>query len=290
MTTEIGVIGGSGLYDLDESAGTRDLRVGTPFGPATVQLSTFAGREVAFISRHGRGHRIHPSDIPFRENIYALKSLGVRRVISVSAVGSLRQILQPGHLVVPDQIVDWTRGSRPASFFSAGLVVHVSLADPYCPELRAALAAAAESATDATVHDGGTYICIEGPQFSTRAESHLYRALGMDIIGMTAMPEARLAREAGLCYASLALVTDYDCWRHDEEDVDADLVATRMAQNVAAAKQALAHLMQKLPDEPDACGGGCGDALAHAVITDRGAVPDDLRERLGLLLDRQPTD
>ncbi|MQA93634.1 MAG: S-methyl-5'-thioadenosine phosphorylase [Streptosporangiales bacterium] len=280
---EIGFIGGSGLYRLDGIAGARQVPVETPFGQAAPVVGEFGGREVAFVSRHGTGHRVPPAGIPARANVYALKSLGVRRLVGVSAVGSLRRSYEPGHLVVPDQIVDWTRGGRPASFFGEDLVVHVSLADPYCGELRDALVTAARDASGAPVHDGGTYICIEGPQFSTRAESELYRSFGMDVIGMTAMPEARLAREAELCYAGVALVTDYDCWHPGEDAVDADLVAGRMAENVRAAEQALAALIRKLPEEP---GCACGEALAHAIITDRAAVPSVVAERLGLLVGR----
>jgi 5'-methylthioadenosine phosphorylase len=281
MATEIGVIGGSGLYDLGEIEDARDVKVETPFGPVTLVTGIFAGREVSFVSRHGRGHRVGPARIPVRESIYALKHVGVRQVISISAVGSLRAGMAPGHLVVPDQIVDWTRGARPPSFFDDGLVVHVSMADPYCPDLRSALITAARGTVDRTVHDGGSYICIEGPQFSTRAESQIYRALGMDIIGMTAMPEARLAREAELCYACLALVTDYDCWHNEDEPVSADLVTARMAENVSAAKQVLANLVQILPDM---YGCSCGEALATALITDRATVPGVIRDRLNLLV------
>lgn len=287
MATQIGVIGGSGLYDLDEIKGAREVKVETPFGSAALVAGTFAGREVAFVSRHGRGHRVGPSRIPVRENIYALKHLGVRRVISISAVGSLRAELEPGHLVVPDQIVDWTRGVRPPSFFDDGLVVHVPMADPYCPDLRSALITSARSAAGRTVHDGGSYICIEGPQFSTRAESLMYRTLGMDVIGMTAMPEARLAREAELCYAGLALVTDYDCWHNEDESVSADLVTARMAKNVSAAKEALADLIQALPGT---FGCSCGKALATSLITDRSTVSSVIRDRLDLLVGKYFSD
>lgn len=280
MATEIGVIGGSGLYNLEEMESARDVQVDTPFGRAALVVGLLAGREVAFVSRHGRGHRVGPASIPIRESIYALKSLGVRRVVSISAVGSLRPHFEPGHLVVPDQIVDWTRGARPPSFFHDGLVVHVSMADPYCPDMRSALLTGAWAA-DTVVHDGGTYICIEGPQFSSRAESELYRTLGMDIIGMTAMPEARLAREAELCYASLALITDYDCWYQDDESVSADLVVTRMAENASAAKRTLIRALQVFPGT---YGCGCGKALATAVITDHTTVPTVVRDRLDLLV------
>lgn len=283
LMAEIGVIGGSGLYRLDGIANARQVPVDTPFGQAALVAGEIGGREVAFVSRHGPGHRVPPAGIPARANIYALKSLGVRRLVSVSAVGSLRATYEPGHVVVPDQIVDWTRGGRPATFFGEDLVVHVSLADPYCGELRGATVTAARDASGVPVHDGGTYICIEGPQFSTRAESELYRSLGMDVIGMTAMPEARLAREAELCYAAIALVTDYDCWRPAEAAVDADLVVGRMGENVRAAERAFGALIRKLPEES---GCRCGGALENAIITGRDAVPRVVAERLGLLVGR----
>ncbi|WP_285569774.1 S-methyl-5'-thioadenosine phosphorylase [Actinoallomurus iriomotensis] len=282
---EVGIIGGSGLYELAELENAETVEVETPFGSPSDALvvGRLSGRSVAFVPRHGRGHRLTPTEIPVRANIWALKALGVRQVISISAVGSLREEYRPGSLVVPDQIVDWTKSGRPKSFFEDGIVVHTSVADPYCGRLREELMAAAHSATDTTIHDSGTYICIEGPQFSTRAESELYRFLKMDIIGMTAVPEAKLAREAELCYSALALVTDYDCWRSDEQAVEADLVTAVMARNADAAKRTIVRLVEKLPADA-AC--ECQDALAHAIITDRAAVPPSVRERLDLLIGR----
>lgn len=285
---EVGIIGGSGLYELAELENAETVRVETPFGSPSDDLvvGRICGRPVAFVPRHGRGHRLSPTEIPVQANIYALKALGARQVISISAVGSLREEYGPGSLVVPDQIVDWTKSGRPKSFFGDGIVVHASVADPYCGRLREELMAAAHSATDATVHDSGTYICIEGPQFSTRAESELYRLLRLDIIGMTAVPEAKLAREAELCYSALALVTDYDCWRSDEEAVDADLVTAVMARNADAAKRTIVRLIEKLPAYSEC---ECQTALAHAIITDRAAVPPIVRERLDLLIGRYLT-
>lgn len=279
---DIGIIGGSGLYDLAELTGARTVQMETPFGPAGdgLVIGNLRGHVVAFIPRHGPGHRLPPADIPVQQNIYALKALGVRQIVSVSAVGSLRADYAPGDLVVPHQIVDWTKGGRPTSFFGAGLVVHVSMADPYCDRLRGELIKAAQGAGSAPVHDDGVYVCIEGPQFSTRAESEIYRQLKMDIIGMTAVPEAKLAREAELCYAGLALVTDYDCWDTAIESVDAELVSTVMARNTAAAQRILATLIEQLPAEPEC---PCQDAMLSAIITDRRAVPDAVRDRLGLL-------
>jgi 5'-methylthioadenosine phosphorylase len=281
---EIGIIGGSGLYDLTLLEGAKEIDLPNAYGAPSdvVVIGSLAGRRVAFLARHGRGHRLSPAEIPVRANIYALKSLGVREVISVSAVGSLREDFAPGDLVVPDQIVDRTRGPRATSFFGDGVVVHVSLADPYCPRLRPLLAEAARLATGATVHDTGTYCCMEGPQFSTRAESNLYASWGMDVIGMTAIPEAKLAREAELCYAGLALVTDYDCWRPDPgETVTAGMVAEVMERNVAAAKDTLVSLIQHLSSR-FSC--DCQRALSDAVITERSAIPAPVRDRTGLLM------
>jgi 5'-methylthioadenosine phosphorylase len=283
---EIAVIGGSGFYRFDALADVAEIRVNTPFGDPSdaVTVGSLNGRRIAFLSRHGRHHRLAPSDIPVRANIYALKSLGVRQLISVSAVGSLVEHFAPGDLAVPDQIVDRTSGKRPASFFGSGMVVHIPFADPYCPRLRTALAAAARASSTATVHSGGTYCCMEGPQFSTRAESNLYRLWGLDIIGMTALPEAKLAREAEICYAGLALVTDYDCWRQDDtESVSANLVTEVMARNIGHARAAVSALTETVGD---ARGCPCQDALAHAVITPADEIPWAVRERLRVLVGR----
>lgn len=280
---EIGVIGGSGLYGLGALADPRAVLPPTPFGEPSgpVMVGTLHGRRVAFLPRHGEGHRLTPSEIPNRANLYALRSLGVRQVIAVSAVGSLAEKYAPGDLVVPDQLVDRTKGLRPASFFGEGIVVHVSMADPFCPVLRQNLLDGARPVRRAVVHDGATYCCMEGPQFSTRAESMLYRSWGMGIIGMTAVPEAALAREAGLCYATLALVTDYDCWHDEEESVSADMVAETMRRNVETAGEVLRHVMATIDTEADC---HCRHALDGAVLTPAAAVPPAVRERLGLLL------
>ena len=279
---ELGVIGGSGLYGLAGLANQREVDLSTPYGKPSdpIVVGELAGRRVAFLARHGRGHRITPSEVPAVANIYALKSLGVTEIVSVSAVGSLREELRPGDFVLPDQLVDRTNGIRRYSFFGDGVVAHVPLGDPYCARLRAALLDVAGGT--ARVHDGGTYICIEGPQFSTRAESELYRAWGMDIIGMTASPEAKLAREAGICLVNLALVTDYDCWREATEAVTAEMVAAVMARNVATAKVVIESFAKRVSP---AVSCGCRTAVTNAVLTDPAVVPVPARERLRLFLD-----
>ncbi len=280
---KIGIIGGSGLYDLEGISDLTEVRLSTPFGDPSdvITLGTFAGQRVAFLPRHGRGHRLLPSELPNRANIYALKVLGVERIIAVSAVGSMRETIHPLDLVVPDQIVDRTT-RRPNTFFGEGLVAHISFADPFCPQLSALLAQAAEE-TGARVHRGGTYICIEGPQFSTRAESRIYRQWGVDIIGMTAVPEAKLAREAEICYAVLALVTDYDVWHVSEQPVTAEMVIANLQRNVAQAKQVLATLIPRLGVERTCA---CGRALRDALVTDLALIPPARREALRLLIGR----
>ena len=286
MADEIGiaVIGGSGLYRMPDLTESESRVIETPFGPPSdaITVGTLGGRRVAFLPRHGIGHRIPPSLVPARANFYALKSLGVRAVISVSAVGSLRDEIAPLHLVVPDQIVDRT-ASRARTFFDReGLVGHVSLAEPFCPSLRALLIEGAQEA-GATVHAGGTYVCIEGPRFSTKAESRLYRQWGLDIIGMTAMPEAQLAREAELHYAVLALATDYDVWHESEAPVSVELVVQNLLCNVATAQTVIRRVVPRIAlDQDDAC----TTALAGALMTEPGRVPPEVRERLGVLVDR----
>ena len=279
----LGIIGGSGLYDLPDLEVTEQRTVETPLGSPSDRLvvGRLAGQEVVFLSRHGRGHRLTPSELPYRANVYALKSLGVTHLLSVSAVGSLRDELAPLSLVVPDQVIDRTL-TRPRSFFGEGVVAHVGIADPYCAEFSEALARAA-GGTGRTVFSGGTYVCIEGPQFSTRAESELYRSWGASIIGMTAMPEARLAREAELCYACLALITDYDVWHETEADVSVELVLANLQANVVAAREVVRALAASgLPRR--AC--GCKDALAGGIATDPAAIPAATRRRLGVIADR----
>ncbi len=276
----IGVLGGSGLYAMEELRDVREVRVSTPYGEPSdaITLGTLEGVRVAFLPRHAKGHTILPGEINARANIYALKSLGVEFLIAASAVGSMREEIEPKHMVVPDQIIDRTKG-RPSTFFGHGLVAHVSLADPFCPHLSAVVADACGTA-GATVHRGGTYLCMEGPQFSTRAESMLYRSWGVSVIGMTAIPEAKLAREAEMCYAMIAQSTDYDCWHEGEEAVSAQMVMQTVAANVATVRRALLSIVQNTPQERTC---GCADALAHAIQTDPRYVTPQAMERLGII-------
>lgn len=283
----LGVIGGTGLYRMEGLTDVEEREVLTPFGPPSdpITVGTLGGERVAFLARHGRGHRLSPTRVPYRANLWALKSLGVERVIAVSAVGSMREELAPLDLVVPDQLFDRTT-DRPRSFFDAdaGCVAHVSLAEPFCAATSAALHAAASApSVGARVHRGGTYLCIEGPQFSTRGESRVFRQWGMDIIGMTGMPEARLAREAELCYAMLALVTDYDVWHDEEEAVTVQVVVERLHRNAAAAQETLRAFIPRLA-AVDRC--DCRSALQYAIVTDPAAISAETRERLGLLVGR----
>lgn len=287
IAARLGVIGGTGLYRMDGLADIEEREIMTPFGSPSgpITLGTLGDERVAFLARHGRGHRLSPTRVPYCANLWALKSLGVERVIAVSAVGSLREELAPLDLVVPDQLFDRTT-DRARTFFDAdaGCVAHVSLADPFCPATSAALHAAASApGIGARVHQSGTYICIEGPQFSTRGESRVFREWGMDIIGMTGMPEARLAREAELCYAMLALVTDYDVWREEEEPVTVQIVVERLHRNAVAARETVRALIPRLA----AIGGcTCRSALQDAIVTDPAVIPSEARERLDLLLGR----
>ena len=282
----VGVIGGSGLYDIEGLTAVHDVRVSTPFGDPSdvITVGTLAGIRVAFLSRHGRGHLLSPSGINYRANIYALKSLGVSQVISVSAVGSMKESIRPGDVVVPDQFIDLTK-RRVSTFFDEGIVAHVAFGEPICAELaRNLLSAGAQ--VGATLHQGGTYLCMEGPQFSTKAESRLYRQWGVDVIGMTNMPEAKLAREAELCYATLALVTDYDCWHETEEAVTVEAVLGTLRRNVMLAKRLLPVLMPSFV-EPRVC--SCHHALDNAILTDPGRIPEATRKKLALLTDRSLT-
>ena len=281
---ELAVLGGSGFYEMPGLRGMEELAIETPFGDTSgaIRVGELEGRRVAFLARHGRGHRLLPSEIPQRANVWALKSLGVRRVLAVSAVGSLREAYAPGHLVAPDQLIDRTRGDRAGTFFGEGVVAHVSFAEPFCEGLRKrALAAAREAG--ATAHDGGAYVTIEGPAFGTRAESELYRSWGASLVGMTAIPEAKLAREAELCYAMLAAVTDYDAWHEAEETVDAAIVMTRLAENVEVSREAVARLTAALDE--DAC--DCGTTLDAGLVTPPKAIPREARERLAPILGRR---
>lgn len=281
VRADVGIIGGSGLYEMEGLEGVREVTVRTPFGPPSDALimGKVDGVAVAFLSRHGRGHRLSPSEINYRANIYALKSVGVGRVISVSAVGSMKETLEPGDVVLPDQFVDLTK-RRPSTFFDRGIVAHAAFAEPVCGDLARVLLHSAQDA-GATVHLGGTYLCIEGPQFSTRGESLLYRRWGVDVIGMTNLPEAKLAREAELCYATMALVTDYDCWHDSREAVTVEAILATLHQNVALAKRVLRSAV-RVGRDPRKC--GCGTAMKHAVLTRPDRLTAAVRRRLGLLL------
>lgn len=280
---DIGIIGGSGLYDIEGLKKVKELSVKTPFGAPSdkVVLGELDGVRIAFLSRHGRGHRVNPSEINYRANIYALKSLGVNRVISVSAVGSLKESLKPGDVVLPDQFIDLTK-KRVSTFFEGGIVAHVAFGDPVCASLGAALLDAAHT-VGATVHRGGVYLCIEGPQFSTKGESRLYRQWGASVIGMTNLPEAKLAREAELCYSTVALVTDYDCWHETEEAVTVEAILTTLRRNVTLAKQLLRTAMSEVASV-QSC--HCQRALQDAIITAPERMPASLRRKLSLLIDR----
>lgn len=281
---EIGIIGGSGMYDLNLLHGARSVEFSTPFGRPSDELvfGELEGRPVVFLPRHGRGHRIAPTEIPTAANIYAFKQAGVTEIVSVSAVGSLREELAPGHLVVPDQLVDLTRGASRTSFFGGGVVAHLPFADPFCTRTRPVLAAAARAA-GGRVHDDGTYVCIAGPAFSTRAESQLYRTWGMDVIGMTVAPEAKLAREAGICYSALSLVTDYDCWHPGHDAVTADAVAAVMRDNVVTAQSTVRGYVATAPRD-EAC--SCADVLRHAILSDVSDLAPDIRDRIDLIAGR----
>ena len=279
----IGVIGGSGLYELEGLTDVKWRKISTPFGdPSDAYcVGRFAGRRVVFLPRHGRGHRVMPSELNFRANIWGLRSLGVQWVISISAVGSMKEAIRPLDLVIPDQFFDATK-RRVSSFFGDGIVAHIGMAEPVCPDLAAALDKAAHQTT-ATVHRGGTYICIEGPQFSTKAESRIYRSWGVDVIGMTNMPEAKLAREAELCYATLALATDYDVWHETHEAVTVEAVIQNLLKNVATAKDVLRRVIPSIAP-PRTC--PCPSLMKNAVITAPGVVPPSTRRKLALLLDK----
>ena len=284
--SRIGFIGGSGLSDVEGLDNPRQVPVDTPFGDPSdsVLLGTLGTAQVAFLPRHGRGHRISPSEIPARANIYALKSVGVTRIVALSAVGSLQEELRPLDLVIPDQIIDRTKG-RPATFFGDGVVAHVGFADPFCPELSSVASRAADS-EGVRAHRGGAYLVIEGPQFSTRAESTMYRSWGASVIGMTALPEAKLAREAEMCYATLAFVTDYDVWRRGEADVSVEIVIGNLKRNAKVAQRILARIAAEVPPRSEC---RCGSALKDAIITDPDSIPAEARERLGILVEHYLT-
>lgn len=278
----LGVLGGSGLYELPGLQDVERRTLHTPFGDPSDEfvIGRLGDTRLIFLPRHGRGHRLLPSELPFRANLYGLKELGAEWVVAVSAVGSLREEIAPGHVVVPDQFIDRTRGrTEESTFFGRGVVGHVQFADPFCAPLSAALATAA-SGQGATVHRGGVYVCMEGPHFSTRAESHLYRSWGAQVIGMTNLQEAKLAREAELCFATLALATDYDCWRPGHDDVQIEDILRVLGQNVELARRTVAGVAGLLPDRS---GCGCAHALQNAIITDRASIPDQTKRDLAVI-------
>jgi 5'-methylthioadenosine phosphorylase len=283
-TSAIAIIGGSGLYDLGGLTSVREETVETPYGEPSspITVGEAAGRRVMFLARHGKGHRLTPSEVNYRANIFALKALGAEEVVSVSAVGSMREDIRPGDVVLPDQYIDRTKG-RPSTFFGDGIVGHVAFADPACDALASRIAEAA-GGLGLAVRRGGTLMVMEGPAFSTRAESRMHRQLGVDLIGMTAMPEAKLAREAELCYATVALATDYDCWHETEDDVSVEAVVAVMRKNVAAARDLLRALVAMPPRAGRGC--PCATALEHAVITDRGVIPAETRRRMAPIFGR----
>jgi 5'-methylthioadenosine phosphorylase len=283
VKAEIGIIGGSGLYHMPGFEQQEESSMVTPFGAPSDNyiLGALAGRKVAFLARHGRGHRISPSELNFRANIYGMKSLGVERIISLSAVGSLKEEHRPQEFVVPDQFFDRTRG-RISTFFGEGLVAHISFADPICPEMSEVITGACRAA-GVTVKPGGTYLCMEGPAFSTKAESNVYRSWGMDVIGMTNLQEAKLAREAEICYVTVAMVTDYDCWHPEHDAVTVSDIIANLVTNAENACKVVAAAVGAMP-QARAC--KCGSALAHAILTDRAMVPEATKQKLGILIDK----
>ena len=273
----IGIIGGSGLYKMEGMTDLREEIVDTPFGKPSdsIVLGTLEGERVAFLPRHGRGHRINPTQLPVRANIFALKTLGVEWLISISAVGSLKEEMRPLELVIPDQLIDRTR-QRSSTFFDDSLVAHIAFSDPFCPVLSDLLHRSAQRA-GAVSHKGGTYVVMEGPAFSTRAECTVYRSWGADVIGMTALPEAKLAREAEMCYATLACVTDYDCWREATESVTVEMVVANLMRNVSTSKQVLTNIIPTIPEQRSC---PCASALKDAIITSPDVIPGDLKEKM----------
>lgn len=277
----IGVIGGSGLYEIEGLTDVREIKLETPFGAPSDSYVTgiLDGAKLVFLPRHRRGHRLLPSEVNYRANIYGMKTLGVEHIISVSAVGSMKEEIVPGHIVIPDQFFDRTQGKRASTFFGDGVVGHVQFADPVCPDLSPLLAEAARN-VGATVHYGGTYICIEGPNFSTRAESNIYRSWGVDIIGMTNIPEARLAREAEICYGTVALATDYDCWHTGHDDVSVESVIAIIQQNVATARNIIKAATGLIIEKRQQRHCPCAEALKFAIMTDSRLIPNETKQSL----------
>jgi 5'-methylthioadenosine phosphorylase len=280
---QIGIIGGSGLYDMADVTEREEVKVTTPFGEpsAPYLLGTLRGKRVAFLARHGGGHRVSPSELNFRANIFGMKTLGVEYILSASAVGSLKEEYRPADIVIPDQFFDRTKG-RPSSFFGRGLVGHVGFAHPFC-KILSGIGYDSGKRAGATVHKGGTYVCMEGPQFSTLAESKLYRSWGMDIIGMTNLQEAKLAREAEICYTTIALVTDYDCWHPDHDSVTVEMVMSTLARNAATAQQIIAGAVERLPYDRTC---ECASALKYALVTRPEMVPDQVKKDLAPIIGR----
>jgi 5'-methylthioadenosine phosphorylase len=278
---QIGIIGGSGLYSMPGFEAQREVGIDTPWGSPSEKyvLGSLAGKQIAFLARHGRGHRLSPSELNFRANIYGMKSLGVERIVSLSAVGSLKEEHRPLDFVIPDQFFDRTRG-RASTFFGEGMVAHISFADPVCPQLAEVVGQAAR-ASGVSVKKGGTYLCMEGPAFSTKAESNVYRSWGMDVIGMTNLQEAKLAREAEICYVTVAMVTDYDCWHPQHDAVTVSDIIANLNQNAENACKVVKAVVAAMPAER-AC--QCGSALRHAIITDRTLVPESTRKKLDLIV------
>jgi len=283
---DIGVIGGSGLYSLPDLENVEEVTLETPWGAPSdaYVLGTLQGKRLAFLARHGRGHRILPTELNFRANIFGFKKLGVERILSFSAVGSLREDRPPMDFVLPDQFFDRTRG-RVSTFFGEGLVAHIAFADPICPTLLDVLETACRAAR-VSAHRGGTYVCMEGPAFSTKAESHVYRSWGMDIIGMTNLQEAKLAREAELCYVTIAMVTDYDCWHPEHDTVTVEMVISNLVKNSENANKVLRCAVEAMPTARHC---RCGSALAAAIITDRSKIPPQTRQKLELLIGKYIT-
>ena len=283
LQAEIGIIGGSGLYSMPGFTGVHELRQQTPFGEPSdaYVLGTLAGRKVAFLARHGRGHRILPNELNFRANIYGLKQLGVERIVSLSAVGSLKEEHKPLDFVIPDQFVDRTR-HRVDTFFGEGIAAHIAFADPVCPEMAQIVETACKK-SGVTAKHGGTYLCMEGPQFSTKAESNLYRSWGMDVIGMTNLQEAKLAREAEICYVTVAMVTDYDCWHPHHDSVTVDQIVAVLTKNAENACTVVRETVAAMPAGRNC---RCGSALAHAIITERSKIPQATRDKLKLILEK----
>jgi len=278
---KVGVIGGSGLYNMEGLTKVEKVKISTPFGEPSdaIMLGNLEGVRVAFLPRHGKGHRISPSELPAKANIYALKSLGVERIISINAVGSLKEEIEPLDVVIPDQLIDCTKG-RASTFFTGGIVGHISFSEPFCPVLSQ-ISFEASTKVGVKVHKGGTYLVIEGPQLSTKAEAQLYRSWGADVIGMTALPEAKLAREAEICYVALALVTDYDCWHPTYESVTTEMILTNLRKGVETVQRILKLLLPSIPQKRDCA---CASALKYAIVTGTKYIPKEKRKELELLI------